>query len=425
MPNPTEDHGAGLAGLRRVVAVLSRPPLREYFAGRVCATASAWTFRVTSGWTVWELTQSPAMLGIGVFLLLTPQMLLAPLAGVAADRHDKTAVLALAHLASGVVQAIVAILFFTGQLTIGTLFPLLVLLGAATAMDQVAAKTIVGALVDEEELATAITLNAVIYNVAGFIGPALAGVAIAQLNVGAGFVCAAALSWLFVYALSRVPPIPPDAPAGATRPSFVDDFSEGLRYAFNDPLLKLLLALHLASASLGRPFIEFLPALVSVLFEGGAGHLATLTSTVGVGSVVGGLWLAQRDHRRGMLAVVLRGMAAVTAALIAFAWNPVYWLALVLAFVAGFGMITRAAAIQTIIQYEAVRGMRGRAISFYGLLLNAGSILGSLVIGFFAELVGVQVALTLSVGAALLVWQALRDPLTRAMNARLASRILR
>jgi MFS family permease len=408
-----------LPGWRRVADVVSAPPLRDYFAGRLCATTSGWAFRVTSGWTVWELTHSPAMLGIAVFMLLTPQMLLAPLAGVVADRHDKSAVLGLVHLINGVIQAIVALLFFADMLTIGTLFPLLVVLGVSGSMDQVAARTIVGALVSEDDLATAISLNAVIYNVAGFIGPALAGVAMAHLGVGASFLCAAALSWLFVFALSRVPPIPPDAPEGAVRASFVDDFSDGLRYAFNDPLLRLLLVLHLASATLGRPFIEFMPALVSVLFKGGAGDLATLTSAVGVGSVVGGLWLAQRDHRRGMLSIVLGGMGTLTAALIAFAWNPVYWLAIVLAFVAGGGLILRAAGIQTIIQYEAARGMRGRAMSFYGLLLNAGSIIGSLVIGFFAELIGLQLALTLSVASALYVWHLLRGPLTHAMDARL------
>lgn len=411
------DDSAG--GFHRVARVAATRPLRDYFAGRICSTTSGWVFRVTSGWTVWELTQSPAMLGIAVFLLLTPQMMLAPFAGVVADRHDKRTVLAIAHAINGLLKAIVAALFFTDMLTIGTLFPLLVVVGAAGSMDQVAAKTIVGALVEEKDLATAITLNAVIYTMAGFIGPALAGIAIAQFDVGASFLFAGALSWLFVISLSRVPPIAVDAPPDEVPASFVDDFSAGLRYSFNDPLLKLLLALHLASATLGRPIIEFMPALVSALFQGGAGQVATLTSTVGVGSVVGGLWLAQRDHRRGMLAVVLAGMASLTAALIALTWNPVWWLAIALAFVVGFGMITRAAGIQTIIQYEAARGMRGRVMSFYGLLLNAGSILGSLVVGFFAELIGLQLALTLAVLAALYVWHRLRRPLTTAMDDRL------
>ncbi len=406
-------------GLYRVARVAATRPLRDYFAGRICSATSGWVFRVTSGWTVWELTQSPAMLGIAVFLLLTPQMMLAPFAGVVADRHDKRTVLMIAHTINGVLKAVVAVLFFTDMLTIGTLFPLLVVIGAAGSMDQVAAKTIVGALVEEKDLATAITLNAVIYTMAGFIGPALAGIMIAQFDVGASFLFAGALSWLFVLALSRVPPIASDAPPEEVRPSFVDDFSAGLRYSFNDPLLKLLLALHLASASLGRPIIEFMPALVSSLFQGGAGQVATLTSAVGVGSMVGGLWLAQRDHRRGMLAVVLAGMASLTAALVALTWNPVWWLAVVLAFIAGVGMIARAAGIQTIIQYEAARGMRGRVMSFHGLLLNAGAILGSLVVGFFAELIGLQPALTLSVLAALYVWHRLRRPLTAAMNDRL------
>ena len=134
--------------------------------------------------------------------------------------------------------------------------------------------------------------------------------------------------------------------------------------------------------------------------------------------MVGGLWLAQRTPQRTLLPVVLGAMLLLGLVLIALAWNPWFPLSLVLAFVAGFCMISRAAAIQTLVQSKAEAAMRGRAVSFYGLILNAGSIFGALLIGFLAELLGLSWALTVSVCLALLAWLLLRGPLTRAHDAR-------
>ena len=117
-----------------------------------------------------------------------------------------------------------------------------------------------------------------------------------------------------------------------------------------------------------------------------------------------------------MLPVVLGAMLSLGITLIAFAWNPWYPLAVALAFAAGFGMITRAAAMQTMIQAAALPAMRGRAVSFYGLVLHMGAITGALVIGFLSELLGLSWALTLSVSAALVAWALLRRPLARAAS---------
>lgn len=400
-----------LSRWREVAAVATTAPLRQYLAGRVFATTSAWVFRVTAGWAVWELTRSPALLGVTTFLMLAPSMVLAPWAGVLADRWDKRRLMFWAHLLSALLKSAVALLAFAGLLSVGTLLPMIVAVGCAGALTQAAAKTIVSALVEEDDLATAISLNSVIFNVSGFIGPALAGVAVATAGVSAGFALAAASTALFLLSLRALPALPGESGREA---SIAEQLAEGLRYTFGDPLLKLLLALHLASATLARPFLDFVPALVATLFGGGTSQSASIVSASGLGAVVGGLWLAQRRGTASLLPVVLGAMVLLGVLLIALAWNPWFPLAVVLAFLAGGCMIARAAAIQTMIQMHAAPELRGRAVSFYGLILNAGSILGALAIGFLAELLGISIALTLSVSAALVAWALLRQPLTQA-----------
>ncbi len=408
--------GTPRSGWRRVAGVLATPALARFFAGRLCATHGSWIFRVAVGWTVWEMTRSPLMVAAAVALQLGPNVLLAPLAGVLADRCDKRRLLAATDFIGGVLKLVIGTLALAGWLSVGVLLALIALVGCVGGLSQAAAKTMVGALVAKEDLATAISLNSVVFNVATFVGPAIAGVVIAQAGAGWAFVLSAVLALVFVVMVLRL-----DAAAAAVEASVgngvVRDFTDGLRHAWNEPVLRWMLALHLASATLARPFIEFVPALVTTLFSGGAQQAAWVLSAVGLGSVTGGLWLAQRDPARGQLPVVLGAMFGLSLVLIAFAWVPLYALALPLAFVAGFGMLARAAAIQTIIQSHSAPGMRGRAVALYSLVLDTGAILGSLVIGALAQQLGLRWALTLSVALALVAWALLRRPLRAALSA--------
>lgn len=403
---------------RQVLQLAGTPPLAQFLAGRLLATHSTWVFRVTAGWAMWEATRSPAMLGLATVALLAPQMLLAPWSGVLADRHDKRWVLAITHAAQAVLMATVAALSMAGALRAGPLLALLTAVGVAGALHQSATKTIVGALVSPDDLASAISLNSVIFNLAGFIGPALAGLAIAWGGVGAGFAVAAAASLLFLPTL-RTLPATPAAPAEV---SWRRQLGDGARYTFGEPLIRRLLLLHIASATLARPFMDFLPALATLLFDGGATQAAALTSASGAGAVAGGLWLAQRAPTRSLLPVLLGAMAALALLLIALAWVPWFELSLPLAVAAGFCMITRAAAMQTLIQAVARPEMRGRAVSFYALILNAGAMAGALVIGVLAEVLGLSWALTLAVSAALLAWALLKGPLQRTAALHPATR---
>ena len=154
------------------------------------------------------MTRSPAMLGVALFLQLMPQVLLAPWAGVLADRYDKRLVLAASHVASAALKLMVAALTLASALTVPVLMGLLVVVGCANALQQAAAKTIVSALVEEDDLVTAISLNSVIFNLAGFVGPALAGIAIAYGGIAAGFGAAAVAALLFLFTLRALPSAP-------------------------------------------------------------------------------------------------------------------------------------------------------------------------------------------------------------------------
>jgi MFS family permease len=394
----------------RIGRVATSRPLSDYLAGRFFAMVGAWTFRVTVGWIVWTMTQSPAMVGLATAAMLGPQVLLGPISGVLADNRDRRRLLAVTHVFNGAAKILAGVCILAGVIGVPGLFLFILAAGVTGALSQASAKTIVSTMVEEHDLAAAISLNSVLFNLAGFIGPALAGLIIHWVSPGFGLIVAGCLALVFVVTLRRVPPIPPSR---RKRGGFFAELKDGLTYAAKDPFIRLLMVLHAASATLARPFMDFIPSFVTTFFSGGAGAVALVVSTVGAGSVAGGLWLAQRDNSRGVLPVVLGAFIALSLVLIAFAWSRSLYLAVPLAFVAGFGMILRAAGLQTIMQTETAEELRGRVMSFYGMILNGGAILGALLIGVVAEKTSLPTAMTLSVCGALAIWALVRNRLTQ------------
>jgi predicted MFS family arabinose efflux permease len=129
-----------------------------------------------------------------------------------------------------------------------------------------------------------------------------------------------------------------------------------------------------------------------------------MTSTVGLGAMVGGLWLAQRDGGRGLTPVALASPFVLGFALIAFVASDRLWLALPALGLAGFAMVVGGVGAQTLMQLAVAPPFRGRVLSLYGLIFRGGPALGALAMGALSELVGLRWPLAAGALLALLAW---------------------
>ena len=179
------------------------------------------------------------------------------------------------------------------------------------------------------------------------------------------------------------------------------DLGEGVLYVARHPTLgPLLLALALA-AVLVRPLAELLPGFAGQVFGGGVQTLALLSSTLGVGAVLGGLWVAGQDRHR-LLPRCLMALAAVTLAAFGFALDRTLWIAVPTIALCGFFLIVLGVSAQTLVQLHVASEVRGRVLSLYGLIFRGGPALGAVVMGTIADRVGLQ--LTLACGTFAFAW---------------------
>jgi MFS family permease len=393
----------------RVWRIAWNPPLRNYVSARFLDMVAIWMLRLTNSLVVWQLTHSPTMIGVALACQLGPAIIIEPAGGVLADRYDRRRVMAVTQTISALLTILIGFLIWNDLMRIDVMLLLLLLSGSVIAVSQASSRTIVTALVNNYELPTAVSLYSVAFNLAAFTGPPLAGLLIALYGPAYAYFAAAALMLAFVTILVlRVPPIRPGG--GTDQTPFIELLGNGFRHVTGDALLLALFALHISTAMLSRPFLEFVPGLVDELFSGGVTEIAIVTAAIGAGSTIGGLWLASRDPG-SLVKVALVSTPIIAAAMFLFFWIPSFWMAPPVAFLIGIGMIARGAAIQSLVQLEAGRAFRGRVAALYGVSLDFGAIMGTFLIGIMAEFMGFRIAGTLAVILAFIVWLLLRQPL--------------
>ena len=252
-------------GIRRA---LSNRSYRLYAAGSSISLIGFWLQKVAVGWLTWELTQSGTWLGIVAIADALPATVLAPLSGVLADRFERIRLIRLTQFAQSTQAATLATLSYTGLLRIETLVALVIVLGVIQVFAQPVRLSLVPSLVRVEDLSSAVALNSSLFNLARFIGPAIAAFLITAFGVAASFAGAALCFFVFLIIMFRIEPLRNEVTTGR-RGTIWSDVVEGLRYAAAHPGVRPILMLIIATTVFSRSFFDLLPAFADRVFERG------------------------------------------------------------------------------------------------------------------------------------------------------------
>ena len=393
-----------VAGFGPIVRALKNPDYGRYTAGNAVSLVGTWMQRVAVGWLTWQITESGAWLGAMAFAELFPTVVIAPLAGAAADRWDRLRTFKLCQWLLLAQALALFALTATGAITIRLLLGLTLVLGVVAAFTQPNRLALVPSLVARADLPAALAINSIIFNSARFLGPALAGIVIVGGSIALAFALNAASFVWFLLLLRRIHSKTSAAGPSTMRGGLFAEIGEGLRYVLGHPGIGPLLLLLFAFALGARPFVELLPGFAGAVFGAGAEGLALMTSTVGLGAIVGGLWLAGRGHQRGLALIALSAPAVLALALLLFVASDRLWLAVPALFLAGGAMVTGGVGAQTLLQLAVDGALRGRVMAFYGLIFRGGPALGALAMGTASEAAGLRLPLAAGVLLACLAW---------------------
>lgn len=355
------------------------------------SNVGTWMQRTAQDWIVLtQLTHNDATaLGIVMSLQFGPQLVLLPLAGPAADRMDRRKLLVATQALMGVLAFALGVLTIAGWAVLWHVYLLAFLLGCVTAFDAPARQTFVGDLVGETDLSNAVALNATSFHAARLIGPAAAGIFVAELGAGWAFMLNAASFGAVVLALVllRKRELHPRG-----RPvEEQGEFAQGLRYVWRRPDLVAVLAMMFLVSTFGLNFAIFIPTMAVESFHAGAKQFGTLASLMGAGSVAGALFAAGQDRPR--LAILLGGAAIFGAASAFSALAPNLWIFGVALVLTGAAAQVYMTSTNSLVQLSTERVMRGRVMAILLAIMLGCTPLGAPVVGWVADNFGPRWAL--------------------------------
>ena len=367
---------------------------RIWFAGALVSNTGTWMGRVGQDWLVLTVLTAGSATALGVVtgLQFLPFLLLAPWAGLIADRFPKRRTLLLTQTMLALSSLLLGVLAVTGTAELWHVYAIALLQGVTTAIDNPARQAFVSEMVPKDKLANAVSLNSASFNLGRLIGPGVAGVVIALWGTGEALLLNTATFVFVIVALlalrmSELRPAPVANARGGIR--------EGFRYVRDRQDIQLVMLLVFVLGTFGMNFQITMALMATKVFDKGASEFGLLGSIMAVGSLAAALLSARRKQLR--LRVLLLSLVGFTVAATLAALAPTYWTFALALVPVGLTALTALTTANAMVQTSVAPEMRGRVMALYMAIFMGGTPAGAPLIGWISETFGPR--WTIGIGA--------------------------
>jgi MFS family permease len=368
---------AGLA------ALWAQRAFMRLWSARLAGTAANQMLMVAVGWQMYELTGSAWDLGLIGLYQFAPALLLALVAGHAADRYHRGRIVACCLA----LQALVSLLLMSASsgawATRELLLGVSLLLGAARAFQMSAQQALTPLLVPLRLLQRAMAFSAAGMQTAIIGGPALGGLIFVA---GAHMVyasCAMLLVLGFVLmARLRYAHVPPPA-----EPVTAATVLAGVRFIWHRKPVLGAISLDLFAVLLGGA-TALLPMFARDILAVGPQGLGLLRAAPAVGALGMSVWLSRWPLQRHVGRTLLVAVGLFGLCMVVFGLSTSFWLSMLALAVSGATDMVSVVIRQTLVQMQTPDAMRGRVGAVNSLFIGASNQLGEFESGATAALLG-------------------------------------
>lgn len=363
-----------------------------------------------------DIVMGSEAFGLGMLGLarVIPVFLFALLGGLLADAVERRLVMVAAQFLSALLTGILALLTLSGQASVGAIYIVTGLSAAAMAFDFPARQSLVANVVAARHLSNAISLNALVMQVATIIGPAVAGLLVAQFDVGLVYVVN---TIAFVFSAAAIWRIRQRVKSAAAARLGWRSLLAGLRFTFSTRIVlgTMLLDFFATLFASARTMLPIVAGQILGVGPAGYGLLATAQP---IGALLVGTVLSLREEMKKQGLVLLLSVALYGLATALFGVSTVFVLSYVLFALTGAGDTISSIIRGTIRQLATPDELRGKMTSANMLFFMTGPQLGELRAGILASLFGAPFAIfSGGLAAALMTgWVAWRYPSIRRYN---------
>lgn len=375
------------------LAPFRQPVFRAIWLATLMANFGAMLQSTGAAWMMTSLTGSPRMVALVQSSATLPIMLLALFSGAVADSYDRRRVMLIAQFVMLFASIILALLTFLDEIQPAVLLACTLVVGCGSALHGPSWQASIRAQVPIEDLPAAVSLNALNYNVARSIGPAIGGALMALFGPAANFTVNACSYVALIVVLLRWRPRFDHAPqreplAAAVRTGVVTAYSTA-------PVRSALL--RGAVVGLGAAGLSALmPIIARELLHGDQSEFALILGAFGGGSIAGSLLAARARWRFGSEAVFSGSILLYATGAAGAALSSSTPATMIAAALGGAAWIMLLSTINVTVQMAAPHEVVGRCLSLYHMHAFGAVAIGSVLWGSVAEHYGAATALLAS-----------------------------
>ena len=374
---------------------LRYPVFRHMWFANLAAHFGTMIQAVGAAWLMTLLTDSAQMVALVQSSTTIPIMLLALIAGAAADTFDRRLVMLCAQCLMLVASAVLAVLTAFGHITSWGLLALTFIVGSGTAINSPTWQASLRDQVPLSMLSSAIALNSIGFNLARSVGPALGGLIMAAIGPTGNFVINTLSYTALIFVLVNWHPVFVKDPDNK---GIRQSIARGVKYAWGEmPVRRTLFRASFFGATASAVW-ALAPLIAKNILGGNQLTFGILLGGLGFGSIIGALVADEMRHRMSMQKVFAFGSIGYAIGMVGIASSP--WLALSMPFalLTGGCWVGSLSTVNISVQRYVPQRMVGRSIATYLMFAFGGVALGSYVWGTIADYAGIAFSLYIAAG---------------------------
>ncbi|MFG3294375.1 MFS transporter [Streptomyces sp. NPDC048179] len=379
---------------------LAVPAYRRLWSSTIVTSVGSQLTAVAVPKQIYDITGSSAWVGAASLAGLLPLIVFALWGGAVADAMDRRKLLLITNTGIAVTSLLFWLQAVTDLESVAALMVLLALQQAFWGLNAPARTASIARLVPEAQLPAANALGSTVMQTGQVVGPLLAGALIPVIGLPELYLIDALALCVTVWAVYRLPALPPLAAAAARRAG-VREIVEGFRYISLHKVLLLSFLADIIAMVLGMPRALFPQLAAQTYGSYGEGlALGLLFAAIPIGAVLGGLFSGtfSRARRHGWM--VIGAVVGWGAAIAGFGLSRNLWIAVAFLAAAGVADMVSMVFRGAILLSAATDEMRGRMQGVFTVVVAGGPRLADVLHGTMGSVFGPRAAVA---GGGLLV----------------------
>ncbi len=368
---------------------------RLFFPGLVTTQVGIWIQNVAISWVVYEMTNSPFVMGLITFFNTLPLFLVTPFAGVIIDKFNRRKLLMMIQILFALQAFFIALFALSGHLRIWNIVLLGVFLNTIAAIDTpLRQSTYIHLVDDKSDLSNAISLNSTCFNVARLVGPAIAGILLSLVGAGGCF----AINFICIFPsviLVSMMDFEDVKSEEVKKITIIQGLKEGWEYAFSSEQILTLLSIVALFTSIALTYPMLMPIYTKDVLHSGTQVLGYVMSSAGIGALTISIMLAAKTTLRGLKYILCLGTFLLSLAFICLGFTKNIIPACVFMFCIGFGMTSSMTPENMLLQSIVDDDKRGRIMSIHTICFLGATSLSNFMAGSIAQIIGISNAMKL------------------------------